>query len=156
MLYGEISPDCLFRFVTFGHPPLIVFSSKLGNFLDIGDESMAQFPPLGLVIPYDLPDRNKYDSIGMGRRRMNVSDLKETSLMRRGDILSLYTDGVHDGTDQGRGIVSEQIIRQHKEMTAMDICNAILENAVRNYERLRQADKPDRVDDETVLIIKRV
>jgi hypothetical protein len=40
-------------------------------------------------------------------------------------------------------------------MPAREICNAILDHALRNDDRLRQIDEPDRVDDKTVFIIKK-
>src|ERR1700737_4308995 len=63
MLYGEMRPEGHFRFVNFGHPPPLVFSNEFGKFMEIGQARMVQFPPLGLEIPEDHPDRNKYFSI---------------------------------------------------------------------------------------------
>src|SRR6202011_2753451 len=60
ILYGEIRPGGQFRFVAFGHPPPLVFSAEYGRFVEIGEASMAQFLALGLAIPEDHPDRNKY------------------------------------------------------------------------------------------------
>src|ERR1700726_3632186 len=65
MLYGEMRPEGLFRFVNFGHPPPLVFSNEFGRFMEIGRARMVQFPPLGLETPEDHPDRNKYFSISL-------------------------------------------------------------------------------------------
>jgi serine phosphatase RsbU (regulator of sigma subunit) len=154
LLYGEIRPDGLFRFVNFGHPPPLVFSSKYGRFMEIRKCCMVQFPALGLEIPEDHPDRNKYISVNLRRSQMNAGDLAEITLMGRGDILFLYTDGVYDGSDEGERREFERIIQEHKGEPAKDICNAILERAIGNDERLRLSGEPDRIDDKTVFIVK--
>ena len=154
MLYGEIRPDGLFRFVNFGHPPPLVFSAKYGRFMEIKKDCMVQFPALGLEIPEDHPDRSKYVSLKIRTSQMISSDLAEITLMGRGDILFLYTDGVYDGSDAGERQEIEHIIQNHKQGPAKEICNAILEHALRNDDYLRQIDESDRIDDKTVFIIK--
>jgi len=154
MIYGEIHPHGLFRFVNFGHPPPLIFSAEYGRFVDIGDCCMAQFPALGLEIPEDHPDQSRYASIGFRRRQLTSSDLSEIVLIGAGDILFLYTDGVYDGTDERDRHAIEQIMDQHKRESPKVICNAILEYAVANDDHLRQIGEPDRIDDKTVFIIK--
>jgi serine phosphatase RsbU (regulator of sigma subunit) len=75
--------------------------------------------------------------------------------MNPGDILFLYTDGVHDGSDEQNRLKIEQVIREHQDEPAKEVCNAILQHAVRQDQYLRQASEADRVDDKTVFIIKR-
>jgi serine phosphatase RsbU (regulator of sigma subunit) len=154
MVYGEIYSNGLFRFVNFGHPSPLVFSAEYGRFMKIEKANVAQFPALGLEVPDDHPDRSKYLSIERRASQIDSSDLEEITLMGRGDIIFLYTDGVYDGSDeQGRQEI-EQIIEQHKREPAKAICNAILDYAVVNDDRLRQINEPDRIDDKTVFIIK--
>jgi serine phosphatase RsbU (regulator of sigma subunit) len=155
MLYGEMRPEGLFRFVNFGHPPPLVFSNEFGKFMEIGNARMVQFPPLGLEIPEDHPDRNKYFSISLRKRQVNSSDVAELTLMSPGDILFLYTDGVYDGNDDEERSQLEGVMRDHKYESARQICNALLDYAVKRDERLRQMDEADVVDDKTVFIIKR-
>lgn len=155
MLYGEIRPDGLFRFVNFGHPPPLVFSAEYGRFMNIEQDRMVQFPALGLEIPEDHPDRNKYVSILPRASQISSADLDEITLMSRGDILFLYTDGVYDGDDETQRQDIQQIIEERKREPAKEICNAILEYAVKSDEHLREIDEPDRIDDKTVFIIKR-
>ncbi len=88
MVYGEIRPDGLFRFVSFGHPPPLVFSAEYGKFMEIGWSRMVQFPSLGLEIPEDHPDRNRYVSITLRKSQMTSFDSDEITLMSRGDIFS--------------------------------------------------------------------
>ena len=154
LLYGEIRPGGHFRFVNFGHPPPLVFSAKYGKFMEVCKERMVQFLALGLEIPEDHPDRNKYFSMKLRKRQIDSSDVAEITLMGQGDILFLYTDGVYDGSDeQDRGEI-ERIIGQHKDQSAKDICNAVLDYALKQDEHLRQIDQPDVIDDKTVFIIK--
>lgn len=155
MVYGEVRPNGLFRFVSFGHPPPLVFSAEYGKFMEIGWDRMVQFPSLGLEIPEDHPDRNRYVSITLRKSQMTSFDADQITLMNRGDIIFLYTDGVYDGDDEGQRQELEQIFRECRQKPAKEICNAILQYALRNDDRLRQADEPDRIDDKTVFIIKR-
>ena len=86
---------------------------------------------------------------------MTAADLDEITLMSPGDIIFLYTDKVFDGDDEKDRQKIEKIIQEHKQMPAREICNAILDYALRNDDRLRQIDEPDQNDDKTVFIIKR-
>ena len=155
MIYGEMRPEGLFRFVNFGHPPPLVFSSEYRRFMEIDQARMVQFPALGLEIPEDHPDRNKYFSISLRKRQVNFSDVSELTLMSPGDILFLYTDGVYDGGDVDERVKLELIIGDHKDQPAREICNALLDYAVKRDERLLEAGDGDLIDDKTVFIIKR-
>jgi hypothetical protein len=155
MLYGEIRPSGHFRFVNFGHPPPLVFSAEYERFVEIGKASMAQFLALGLEIPEDNPDRNRYLSMTPRRRKMESSEVAEITLMSPGDILFLYTDGVYDGSDEQDRLKIEQVLREHNHEPAKEVCNAILRHAVKQDELLTQNSEADRVDDKTVFIIKR-
>jgi serine phosphatase RsbU (regulator of sigma subunit) len=154
MLYGEVRPNGHFRFVNFGHPPPLVFSAEYRKFMDIDKSRMVQFLPLGLQIPADHPDRTRYFSLQL-RQRASTSDVAEITLMSPGDILFLYTDGVYDGSDaQDRGKL-EAVIREHCLLSAKDICDALVEFAVRKDDYLLQTGEGDQIDDKTVFIIKK-
>jgi serine phosphatase RsbU (regulator of sigma subunit) len=155
MVYGEVRPGGHFRFVNFGHPPPLVFSAEYRKFVKIDDERMVQFLPLGLQIPADNPDRKKYYSISLRQREFNSSDLGEITLMSPGDILVLYTDGVYDGSDQQAREQLEAVLRQHYRQPARDICNALLNHAIKQDDQLRQSGDEALIDDKTVLIVKR-
>jgi serine phosphatase RsbU (regulator of sigma subunit) len=155
MLYGEIRPGGHFRFVNFGHPPPLVFSAEFERFVEIGNARMAQFLALGLAIPEDHPDRNRYLSMAPRMHRMTSSDIAELTLMSPGDILFLYTDGVYDGSDESERVQVERILRKNQQRSAKDICAAILKHAVEQDERLKEIGEDDRIDDKTVFIIKR-
>jgi len=155
MLYGEVHPHGYFRFVNFGHPPPLVFSAEYQKFVEIDKNRMVQFLPLGLQIPEDHPDRNRYLSLDFRKRRVNTSDLAELTLMSPGDILLLYTDGVYDGSDKEGRRELERVMREHYRQPAKDICNGLLEYAIKEDDHLRQIGEQDRIDDKTVFIIKR-
>ncbi|HEY7353159.1 MAG TPA: PP2C family protein-serine/threonine phosphatase [Terriglobales bacterium] len=154
MLYGEVRPNGLFRFVNFGHPPPLVFSAEYRKFMDIDRSRMVQFMALGLEIPEDHPDRKRYLSVQLGHRA-SPFDIAEITLMSPGDILFLYTDGVYDGSDTDERQHLESVMRDHAWQPAKEICDALLQHASREDDQLRQSGEQDRIDDKTVFIIKR-
>jgi len=154
MLYGELHPSGNFRFVNFGHPPPLVFSAEFQRFVEIGRAGMVQFLALGLQIPQDHPDRNRYESMQF-RDRASASDIAEITLMSPGDILFLYTDGVYDGFDEETRDRLEKVMRGSHWRPAKEICQALLDEALRQDDDWRKAGESDRIDDKTVFIIKR-
>lgn len=155
MLYGEVRPGGHFRFANFGHPPPLVFSAEYRKFVNIDQSRMVQFLALGLQIPADHPDRKKYYSVNFRQKEFDSSDLGEITLMSPGDILVLYTDGVYDGSDKESRELLEVTMREHYREPAKDICNALLEHAVKQDDRLRENDDGGLIDDKTVFIVKR-
>ena len=155
MLYGEIRPGGKFRFVNFGHPPPLVYSAEFGRFVDLDRSRMVQFLPLGLQIPEDHPDRNRYLSLDYRKRRAKSADISELTLMNTGDIFFLYSDGVYSGGDKEERRLLEEVMRQHHQEPAKEICSALLDYAVKRDAQLRQDGEQYRVDDKTVFIIKR-
>src|SRR5437667_7327075 len=108
---GEIRPEGHFRFVNFGSPPPLVFSAEFGRFMPMNTDQLAQFPALGLEIPEDHPDRNKYFSMAVRQRQINSSNIAEITLMSPGDIVFLYSDGVYDGSDEEDSLWLERLVR---------------------------------------------
>src|SRR5947209_16296702 len=145
MLYGEIRPAGHFRFVNFGSPPPLVFSAEYEKFMEIDKDRMVQFLALGLEIPEDHPDRNKYFSMKLRKRQVNSSDVAEITLMSPGDILFLHSDGVYDGSDEQDRRQIERVVRERKNESAREICNAILQHAVKQDEYLQQTSQTDRI-----------
>src|ERR1043166_8141048 len=155
MLYGEVHPYGYFRFVNFGHPPPLVFSAEYRKFMKIDKGQMVQFFALGLQIPEDHPDRKKYFSMQLRNQLVNSSDIAEITLMSPGDILFLYTDGVYDGSDEQERVQLEGVMSKHYREPARDICNALLQHALKDDDYLRENNETDRIDDKTVFIVKR-
>ena len=155
MLYGEVHPYGYFRFVNFGHVPPLVFSAEDRKFMDIDKNRMVQFLPLGLHIPENHPDRNRYLSLEFREKNVDSSNVAELTLLSPGDIFFLYTDGVYDGSDKKERWQLEEVMREHYREPAKEICNALLQYAAKRDDCLRQIGEPDRIDDKTVFIIKR-
>jgi serine phosphatase RsbU (regulator of sigma subunit) len=155
MLYGEVRPYGYFRFVNFGHPPPLVFSAEFRKFMEIDKSRMVQFLPLGLQIPEDHPDRNRYFSLDSREERGRPSVVAELTLLSPGDIFFLYTDGVYDGSDKAERETLEEAMRENYRQTPKDICKALLDYAAKKDDRLRLNGEADRIDDKTVFIIKR-
>jgi serine phosphatase RsbU (regulator of sigma subunit) len=155
MLYGEVRPGGHFRFVNFGHPPPLVFSAEYRKLMKIDEAHMVQFLALGLQLPADHPDRKKYYSMNLRQKEFTSSDLAEITLMSPGDILILYTDGVYDGSDQQTREQLEVVLREYYRRPARDICNALLDFAVKQDDDFRKSGEDDLIDDKTVFIVKR-
>jgi serine phosphatase RsbU (regulator of sigma subunit) len=49
MIYGEISDDAKFRFLTAGVPFPVVFSNIHNRFMDVNEHLKLSFPPLGMM-----------------------------------------------------------------------------------------------------------
>lgn len=141
--------------MNFGHVPPLVFSAEYRKFMEIDKSRMVQFQPLGLHIPENHPDRNRYFSLDSREGAVNSSNVAELTLLSPGDIFVLYTDGVYDGSDKEVRQQLEGVMREHYRQPAKEICNALLECAVKNDDHLRQIGEQDRIDDKTVFIIKR-
>jgi serine phosphatase RsbU (regulator of sigma subunit) len=155
LLYGEVHPNGDFRFANFGHPPPLVFSATSQRLLKLKENQMAQFLALGLQLPADHPDRQRYFSLNFRKREFNSSDVAEITLMNPGDILVLYSDGVYDGSDDQARAQLEAILQQHHHESARDICNALMGYALAQDELLRQSGDEALIDDKTVFIVKR-
>ena len=155
MVYGEVRPGGHFRFANFGHPPPLVFSAEYGKFMNINQSRMVRFLALGLQIPADHPDRKKYYSLSLQQTEFDTSDLGEITLMSPGDIIVLYTDGVYDGSDPEAREQLETVMRENQRQPAREICNALLDYAARQDDKLREQGDDDVIDDKTVFIIKR-
>jgi serine phosphatase RsbU (regulator of sigma subunit) len=155
MLYGQVRPFGNFRFVNFGHVPPLIFSAEYRKFMEMDKSCMVQFLPLGLHIPEDHPDRNRYFSLDSREDNVNSSDVAELMLLSPGDIFLLYTDGVYDGSDKEERRQLEGVVREHYREPAKDICNALLEHALEQDHHFRQIGEQDRIDDKTVFVIKR-
>jgi serine phosphatase RsbU (regulator of sigma subunit) len=89
------------------------------------------------------------------QREFEASDLGEITLMSPGDILVLYTDGVYDGSDPEEREQLEAVMRERYRQPAREICNALLDQAVQQDDRLRARGDQALIDDKTIFIVKR-
>jgi serine phosphatase RsbU (regulator of sigma subunit) len=145
-IYGEISADARFRFLSAAHPLPLIFSAQFDRFVEICPESLTTFPPLGTLPSEHDIDRDKHESVLGFKGRYRVNELE---LMGSGDILLLCTDGL---TEHSRGQEEyfpsrlEAVVRASKSMSAKDIVDAI------KWDLLDFADPSD---DITLVAIKR-
>jgi serine phosphatase RsbU (regulator of sigma subunit) len=145
MIYGEISEDSRFRFLSAAQPFPAVFSNEHNRFMEVSAALCVSYPPLGLMPSLGI-DRSTTDSV-LGftdRYQMN-----EWTLMGAGDILLLHTDGlVEHRTDHDRYFPHhlERKLREVKHQGAKEIFDAILAD-------MRSFAVPS--DDITIVVIKR-
>jgi serine phosphatase RsbU (regulator of sigma subunit) len=126
LIYGEISEDARFRFLSAAHPFPTVFSRREDRFMEVGPDLRLSFPPLGM-----LPSLHGIDKSAVGPSTLGFKDRYETNewwLMGAGDILLLHTDGL---VEHARGDEAyfphylENTLRQVKDRNAMQILDAI-------------------------------
>ena len=146
MIYGEISEEARFRFVSAAHPFPAVFSAENGRFMEVDEDKRVSFPPLGMLPSLDMIDRNRLSSV-LGFK--DHYEMNEWTLMGRGDILLLHTDGLaehsRDGEDYFPGRL-EDMLRRVKEQSASEIYGAISADLVAFGEP---------ADDVSFVVIKR-
>ena len=144
MIYGEISDEGAFRFISAGHPPPTVFSREFGRFMPISKELLVSFPPVGLFPSRNDPDARRYRNRYGYKEAYSVNEIK---LLAPGDILLLYTDGLseHAGGDFFRQRV-ERVLAESEALGASALCDRL-------REAILAAGAPD--DDSSVVVIKK-
>jgi len=146
MIYGEISEDTTFRFLSAAHPPPVVFSNQHNRFMEVSQDFCTSFPPIGTLPSLDVIDRNTTQSVLGFKERYQLNEWK---LMGTGDILLLYTDGLLDHTNGTEPYFPQQLeakVREVKHRSAREIFEAIKANIMSYAER---------ADDVSFVIIKR-
>src|SRR3954469_1258645 len=146
MIYGEISEDCTFRFLSAAHPNPVVFSSQHDRFMEVSEDLCTSFPPIGTLPSDNVIDRNRSKSV-LGFK--DQYELNEWRLMGGGDILLLYTDGLTDHVRAGEAYFPKQLeqkMREVKHLNARAIFEAI---------RTHFLDFADLSDDASFVVIKR-
>jgi serine phosphatase RsbU (regulator of sigma subunit) len=145
LIYGEISDNATFRFLSAGQPYPSIFSSRHDRFMEVSPHLCLSFPPLGMLPSFNVIDRNTTPSLLGFKERY---EMNEWTLMGRGDILLLHTDGLteHEGP-HGRFFPArlEQTLRKVKALGARQIYEAITSDLVAFAE-------PN--DDVSVVVIK--
>ena len=117
LIYGEISDDAKFRFLSAGQPYSRRSSPSQARPVHGGQSaSLSSFPPLGMLPSFNVIDRNTTPSLLGFKERY---EMNEWTLMGRGDILLMHTDGLteHEGPN-GRYFParSEQKLREVKHL----------------------------------------
>jgi serine phosphatase RsbU (regulator of sigma subunit) len=124
LIYGEIFHTGRFRFVSAGHPIPLVFSLEYDCFVDISQDRLVSYPPIGLQPSEDHADASHYEQALGYKKRYTLNEL---NLMGQGDILLLYTDGLLDPFSAFTQKHLERTVSRAKECSAEEICRTILE-----------------------------
>jgi serine phosphatase RsbU (regulator of sigma subunit) len=125
MLYGEISEDARFRFLSAGQPFPAVFSNEHDRFMEVSPQLCVSFPPVGMMPSLNVIDRSTTSSL-LGFK--DHYEMNEWVLMGAGDILLLLTDGVtehHHGQARFFPGRLEQVIRELKNQNAPAIFESV-------------------------------
>ncbi|MBZ5637625.1 MAG: serine/threonine-protein phosphatase [Acidobacteriia bacterium] len=96
-MYGEISVEGKFRFISAGHPAPVVFSREFGRIMRISDDRTISYPPIGVLRSGDDVDARLTGDLFRYKKRYTVNEI---NLLGDGDILILLTDGL---TEHARG-----------------------------------------------------
>lgn len=145
-LYGEISDEATFRFLSAAHPAPVVFSAAEDRFMEVGTELCTTFPPLGTMPSEQDIDRTRTQSVVGFKGKYTLNEWK---LMGAGDILFLYTDGLSEhtrGSESYFPVRLEEVVRAVKHLPAREIVRAVKED-------LLAFSNPS--DDITMVAIKR-
>jgi serine phosphatase RsbU (regulator of sigma subunit) len=125
MMYGEISEDFRFRFLSAAQPFPLVFSREHDRFMEVSPRLRVSFPPLGMMPSLDVVDRSTTKSVLGFKDRY---ELNEWVLMGVGDILLLHTDGLAEHRRENESYVPhrlEQKLREVKHLGAEEIFEAL-------------------------------
>jgi serine phosphatase RsbU (regulator of sigma subunit) len=126
MLYGEISDDGRFRFISAGHPMPLVFSRQDGRFVRISRESLVSYPPVGMFPTSDDPDEGPHPSLHGLKKSYQVNEIR---LLAPGDLLLLYTDGLMEhAEDRYFPGELERFLAEVAHRPAEEICADLWEN----------------------------
>jgi len=145
MIYGEISEDFRFRFLSAAQPYPVVFSNEHNRFMEVSPALCVSFPPLGMMPSLGI-DRNTTESVLGFTEHYQMN---EWLLMGAGDILLLHTDGLIEHGRKRDGYFPHQLekkLREVKHLGAREIFEAVQAD-------LRAFDDPS--DDISVVVIKR-
>lgn len=145
MVYGEISEDARFRFLSAAHPFPMVFSNKHDRFMEVGADLCVSFPPLGMLPSFHVTDRQSASPLGFKERYQ----MNDWLIMGEGDVLLLYTDGVVEHTNGDDAFFPhrfEETLRTSKQKPAAHIYRSIVEDVL-------AFGKP--ADDISVVVIKK-
>ncbi len=146
MIYGEISEDDTFKFLSAAHPMPIVFSNTKDRIMDISEDLFVNFPPIGTLPSQEDIDRQAIQSVLGFKKKYEIN---EWTLMGPGDILLLYTDGLTDhrrGDDDYYPDRLSGALRRVKGLPAQGIFEAIREDLL---------DFGEPLDDISLVVIKR-
>jgi len=128
MLYGEITDQGRFSYLSAGHPPPLVFSREFGRIMPLDADRTVSSTPIG-IFPAAARTRDERAFVPSGLRRNRA--VNEIELLGSGDILLLATDGLTEHAD-GRFAreALEGTLDRAKDRRAAEICEILRESAL--------------------------
>jgi serine phosphatase RsbU (regulator of sigma subunit) len=146
LIYGEISEDARFRFLSAAHPFPSIFSTRHDRFMDVSPHQRVSFPPLGMMPSFDAIDRRATERSTLGFK--DHYEMNEWWIMGAGDILLLHTDGLVEHARREEAYFPhhlERAVRAVKHEGARQIHDTVMED-------LRAFNPPS--DDISLVVIK--
>lgn len=147
MIYGEISDNGTFRFISAGHPAPMIFSAEFDCFVRIDPSRLKTFFPVGMF-PNETGVEERFDTRPLVYKKKYT--VNEVNLMAPGDILFLSTDGLGDHARAGHPYLPgqlEAVVRRSKHLSARDIVGAVRQDMERFAPQ---------IDDVSLVVIKRM
>jgi serine phosphatase RsbU (regulator of sigma subunit) len=148
MLYGEIHKNGQFRFISAAHPLPVVFSVEFNRLVNIKQDRMVIFPPIGTLPSASYVDAPKLKSSYGYKPKYSINTI---NIMGAGDIMLLFTDGFQDQNEGQIDFIKECLencLREVKYQTAHEI----VEHLKREF--FKRIPLPD--DDVTLVVVKKV
>jgi serine phosphatase RsbU (regulator of sigma subunit) len=144
MIYGEISDEGHFRFISAGHHPPAIFSREFGRVMHISQDRLVSFPPVGLLPSSSDPDEPVESGARGYKKKYEVNDL---DLLNHGDILLLFSDGLVEHADSS-------FYPQKVEKLLVECSNC---TAAETLTRIQKGieESGEREDDISVIAIRR-
>ena len=146
MIYGEISEDDTFTFLSAAHPIPVVFSNRQDRIMDVSEDLFVNFPPIGTLPSQEDIDRQAIQSVLGFKKKYEIN---VWTLQGSGDILLLYTDGLADHRRGDEDYFPERLedtLRRVKELSAQGIFKAIKDDVL---------DFGQPLDDISLVVIKK-
>jgi serine phosphatase RsbU (regulator of sigma subunit) len=143
MVYGEISEDGTFRFISAGHPRPLIYSAAFGRFVELDGAGLVSVPPIGLFPTEGDVDRAMAGWVGTESPRQRINEVR---LLGDGDVLLLYTDGASDQVGGDLAAALTPVMRRVSSLPARGIVEAL-------HAEIFRSQPP--VDDVTLVAIKR-
>ncbi|MDA0711069.1 MAG: PP2C family protein-serine/threonine phosphatase [bacterium] len=125
MIYGEISENGQFEFLSAGHPMPFVYSKKDERLVDFPEDKLISFPPIGTLPSQRDIDRRTQNSVLGFKEEYEVN---HWNLMGDGDILIIYTDGFIEhqrGEELYAPRYLEKKLHDVKDLSSKEIFDAI-------------------------------
>ncbi len=145
MIYGEISEDARFRFLSAAHPFPAVFSRRHNRFTEVSPHLCVSSPPLGMLPSLDAIDRKTAATSVLGfKDRYAINEW----WLGAGDILLLHTDGLAEHRREDESYFPDRLertLREVKDGNAREIFEAIQQDLMAFTEP---------TDDISVVVIK--